>query len=339
MAGRVLVLLGGVVAAVLAGAALAAYRDWTDGGAADVPPPATEGEALRALAERMLTTPWPGAGPEVRVELLPGRLPEDLPVRVPVPPGAGLLGTVVSTGVEPAPATAAPRTPQVGTQVFMDLPATVQAAAQLFDAELKQQGWEPLEEPPPSGGFWPRVTRRYCNPETAAGLVTVEATPDRRGGSQVRLGVARPEPSGLCGKLAPRPPASATPGGDVLIPPLRLPDRARLTAGSGVNPAGNRFQTAAMVETAMAVGELEQFLAGQLQRAGWRLLDRNAAEGAAWSRWTIPTAPDWWGVLLVVAAPAEGVRLLQVNVASAEEGGSIIPGTGSPAPPGGFQAR
>ena len=69
--------------------------------------------------------------------------------------------------------------------------------------------------------------------------------------------------------------------------------------------------------------ELEAYFAKQLEAAGWGRLTGSADETFAWSSWLVPNvppAPEWRGVLLVIA-PFPGWRYVSVRAELVEPGG------------------
>ncbi len=73
----------------------------------------------------------------------------------------------------------------------------------------------------------------------------------------------------------------------------------------GHGGGGWRWSSGATAETDMAPMELEAYFAKQLEAAGWGRTDGSADEFFAWSGWLVPNvppAPEWRGVLLVLAA-------------------------------------
>ena len=60
--------------------------------------PAGQTAQLRELAERLLLPPYPSPDGQGRTaHLLPGQLPDTLPLALPVPPGSRLVGSAPST--------------------------------------------------------------------------------------------------------------------------------------------------------------------------------------------------------------------------------------------------
>ena len=73
----------------------------------------------------------------------------------------------------------------------------------------------------------------------------------------------------------------------------------------GGGGGGGRWSSIATARTDMAPMELEGYFARQLEAAGWGRMDGSADEFFAWSGWlvsNVPPAPEWRGVLLVLAA-------------------------------------
>ena len=108
------------------------------------------------------------------------------------------------------------------------------------------------------------------------------------------------------------------PPGQDLIPELRQPVGVRVLNASG-GGGGASWMSEAVVETTMAVSELEAHFASQLEKAGWNKRAGSAAGPLAWSSWAVPEKGEWYGYLFVVEAPGENRRSLWVRIESTRD--------------------
>lgn len=320
-----LVVLGAALGVAIVGAAVPAAR-------AQQP-----GTPLQELAERLLAAPFPGpgGGPLPEVQLLPGQVPSDLPVALPLPPGGRLVGSMVSGPSGPKPA---------ATTIVLDAPGSQEDLVAFFDRVLSEQGWTRgagLPMPYRQGGFQvsaPFGGTTYC-PPAGPQAVTVTAYPEPSGLNDVRFSLQTG--SSLCSPppVSPQPPQ--LPQAATLIPSLSPPPGVVLQGGSGGGGGPNRWSSDATAETTRGPAELEAYFAQQLAAAGWTRQDGRTDGRLAWSAWTIPSEGDWRGLLIVAEWPEANRRLLTARVESPTlspygSGGIVTFGSGTyyPGPAG-----
>jgi len=103
------------------------------------------------------------------------------------------------------------------------------------------------------------------------------------------------------------------------LPGLKPPPGVRIqSAGSSGGGAG--WSADARAQTEMRPVELEAYFAKQLEGAGWGRVAGSADEVFAWSSWLVPEvppAPEWRGVLIVLA-DFPGRRSLSLRAELAE---------------------
>ena len=215
---------------------------------------------LRELAERLLSPPFPRANGEApRARLLPGVLPPELPVEVPLPPGSRLIGSV--TREQPPP----PRGEQI--DIVLDVPGTEAEVFAWYGQALAERGWSapPVGGPAP-GGFVPPslgTSGSFCQGPNRPWL-SVTVLPSLTGLSDVRVGMmtSRFSPcDGLPGTPLPRGGR-----GDELLPRLVPPPGVHFESmggSSGGWAGGQRSTSDALVVTDMDVGDLEAHFAQQ----------------------------------------------------------------------------
>ena len=329
--------LGGLVLSMLAVASALLLAAPGAARAQPAPPP-EDAAMLRELAERLLIPPYPGP-PGVDLppaRLLAGAIPADLPLELPFPPGARLIGSVVRPSLSGGPAG-----PMVGegVEVVLDTPDAPSAVIAFYDRALRAQGlFPPIFSPgrrpggflPTAGGGMPTF---YC--QSAGGpFVEIVAVARRDRPTDLRLRLQ--DFPGPC-SVPPGPPPVQGPPPDPL-PPLEAPAGVSiLPSGSGGSP----FQRVsdAVAESDLSAAALEAHYARQLEAAGWQRTAGGASGPLAWSIWVVPEEdadPAGRGVILapgeregflaVLEGPGPTRRSLHVQVTSAGPAGG--PGFG-----------
>ncbi len=252
--------------------------------------PETERERqVRELASRLLTHPDPD-GP-VTVELLPVGYPDDLPADLVDRTDLRFLGSAVRRHAGEL----------TGVELAFEGPGEPTLVLERYQAELLQVGWVRLEQMGPvRGGFEPRGfgDMAVLVNESKTALITLHALDRETAGSDLRV---RYDIGRVSEMLAMQ--QGMTHESSVL-PVLRPPPGVRMRS-EGHGGGGWRWSSGATAETDMAPMELEAYFAKQLEAAGWGRTDGSADEFFAWSGWLVPNvppAPEWRGVLLVLAA-------------------------------------
>ncbi len=310
------VLIGAVALGALLG--LAAGRGAAPPAGAQAPP-GGDAALLEELAERVIALPYPSNVPALAVlptvRLLPGHVPADLPLDLPLPPGARLIGSVVRE--QPVrPGEPGPFGP--GTTVVLDAPGDREALLAFYTETLQRQGWmpAPLGRPFGGGGFEASVPGgglSYCGGPDGPWL-TVNVVPRAAGVAGVWLAVS--DTGGPCTVPRPVSPAPMTMRAAELLPRLTAPPGVVLQGGTGGGGGPNRWNSEATAQTSHGVAELEAHFAAQMAAAGWTRQAGAADEQLAWSSWARPEEGDWQALLLVAAWPTSDRRWLSVRVES-----------------------
>jgi hypothetical protein len=252
------------------------------------------------LARRLLTSvPF---GPAV--ELVVGGLPPDLVDALPLPAGARLLGSALSSR----------ETRSSTLEAVFDAagdPAPVLAG---YQRQLQDLGWEMFEAGPgrSHGGFVPRrgderIMLRHGGRGPVLRAVAVAGS-----GQSVDLRVTLDweMPRHLAEWRAPRDP------GEGRMPSL-YPPPGVIVHPQGGGGGGGRWRQEAIAETDLTAGELEAHFAAQLAQAAWTRLDGRLEDAVAWSSWQLPGDGDWRGLLFVLALFGTRRRSLWIGIESA----------------------
>jgi hypothetical protein len=303
------------------------------------PQPADDPQRIRELAERMLargSSGFAGYGPAVppgaslpTARLLPGRLPDALPVALPMPQGSQIVGSVVRTaGGRP-----------VSAEVLVEVPGSPGRSQALYEQTFAEQGWA-TPTGYPSGGFQqmraPTPYYRCVGDDWTLAMMTFRQLDGGR--VEVHLSLQFAPMAGISGALGSMAVAScstvASPSGGVArgIPDYRRDLLPRLFA-----PAGSQLQTTggamgsdyatseATAESDWSAGQLEAHFAAQLEQAGWEKVASGDAGVVAFSSWSLPHEPDWFGMLTIAQTPVENRYALTVRVETPSSGPGSVP--------------
>ena len=272
--------------------------------------PETERERqVRQLAGRLLT--WPDPEGPVSVDLIPVGYPDDFPPELVDLTDLRFLGSAVRR--------------RAGTLVAVEMvfegPGEPQAVLSRYEASLLRLGWERLDQPHPMrGGFdaggFPEMSLLVEQQKSVA--VNLQAMHREDGGIELRVRYDPVHAQDTISNLAHR---RIMQEGSIL-PRLKPPPGVRLRP-EGMGGGAGVWKSDAQAQTEMAPIELEAYFAKQLEAAGWGRLTGSADETFAWSSWLVPNvppAPEWRGVLLVIA-PFPGWRQVSVRAELVEPGG------------------
>jgi hypothetical protein len=180
--------------------------------------PTDEAMLLRELAERLVTSPYPGpTGQPTRARLLPGQLPPELPLALPTPPDGRLLGSAVRG--------AAGQTDSA--DVVFEAPGSMADIVNFYHQALAPLGWSPPLFGGQPGGFQATVgatTENFCQgPDGPSLALTVFSWPPGPSSVQINVDMRSPGP---CAPFVP-PGLGGMPGAN-LLPRLHAPQGVEL---------------------------------------------------------------------------------------------------------------
>src|SRR5712692_4762001 len=263
-----------------------------------------EADEIRELAERLVTHLIPG-GAVPSITLLPGRVPDDPDLNVASSPGARVIGSLIRE-----PGWQLPR----DIEVVLDAPGSEEPMLRFYEEQFGQRGWRVAPQfGHRPGGFMagPEGEGRMLRRGDDGLAILLTARPVKAGWVEVRLRTQW---------IPPEAEFHRPPPGQDLIPELRQPVGVRVLNASG-GGGGASWMSEAVVETTMAVSELEAHFASQLEKAGWKKKDGGTAGPLAWSSWVVPGKGSVrFGYLFVVEAPGENRRSLWVRIESTRDG-------------------
>lgn len=254
--------------------------------------PETERERqVRQLAGRLLT--WPDPEGPLTVDLIPVGYPEEFPPELVELTELRFLGSAVRRRAGKL----------VSIEMVLEGAGEPEAVLSSYESSVMNLGWERLDKPGPMrGGFdvagFPEMSLLVERQKSVA--INLQAMHREDDISELRV---RYDPVHAKDTIANLGRRRIMEEGSIL-PRLRPPPGVRLRPEGGGGGSGV-WKSDAQAETEMAPMELEAYFAKQLEAAGWGRLTGSADETFAWSSWLVPNvppAPEWRGILLVLAA-------------------------------------
>jgi hypothetical protein len=244
--------------------------------------------------------------------LVIGALPERLPLDLPLPEGARVLGRVVHPGFT-HPSQPDPELHTGHASVYLDAPGTGAALHSFYLDACRAGGWT---VPHASLSFPTRVAGSD-EPEEPLGIHA--QGPD---GRYLQVGI-QPQPGGRC---AVNLDFGAMPRGmgmrDHSDNPLSLVDTVLFRSampGINIQVRGGHGSDSSATQEAVAHGDLtaaevEAAVAEQCRAAGWTLRTRGAEGPMAWSRWSHPKGDEYDAWLIVTEGPGPARSSIELRV-------------------------
>jgi hypothetical protein len=245
-------------------------------------------QLLHTLTQRLLTSPYAG-GPAEEIQILVGQLPPALPIELPLPEKARIIGSLVRG--------------DHGVQIVLDVDQPADAVVAFYRAQLEPAGWQEFDWPMRPGGFgfgWVI----FCQSRRGPSL-TVSAFEAEGVWTDVRLNLQTDPHQSPCAM-----PDRAYGRITSPIPNLQAPARARMYGGGSSGGGGNSWHSTATLETGLDAAALATHYKQQLQAAGWEIVDQGRAGSSAWSTWRFrdDEGDTWVGTLLILDAPGKADR-------------------------------
>lgn len=216
----------------------------------------------RRLVERLL------GFPDSKSQLLIGELPKNLPVALPIPEKAEILGSIVYAGR--------------GYQILLDAVQPSEQVEAFYRDRLKAEGWSPPRELPAFGGF---ASGNYRNPDlycksTDGPALSLTIHPRENSFTPVNLTVN----GGQQGQVMCRSPFPESDFPNSPLPPLYDPEDTEVVS-SGSGGGGDQFYSSAGITTKLSSQALFSNYAAQLKKAGWTQQANGQEGGLNWSIW------------------------------------------------------
>jgi len=249
--------------------------------------------SVEELATRLLQATYPGSAELNEVQLLAGKLPDDMPVDLPIPDGARIIGSEIQEGK--------------GIYIVLDVPLMPDQALDFYRKALPSQNWTETDIPGMDRGFVqgdPRIT--FCKGMKNPSL-TVTAHPQENS-TDLHIGISSDPDYSPCSQASfddwLRP-----------IPKLSAPEGSR-QFNEMMTGGGNRAAVSATLETEINSSTLEDHYADQLNAANWTRTGEGQSGPSSWSAWSTEDENGlvWNGFLIALDLPgSENQRFVLVQ--------------------------
>lgn len=240
----------------------------------------------RRLVERLL------GSPDVEQQILVGQLPKSLPVQLPLPDNAQIIGSTVTN--------------QENFQILLDVPQPPAQVQAFYQERLSTAGWKAQPSFPQQGGFVPSGISSipilsFCQgTEGPLLLVRVMSVPNAP--TDVRLTLENNSGGLACSQGDTPPPVL-----DVPFPTLVAPPNTQVSPRGG--GGSNDYQVSrAILKTELDTQDLAEYYEDQFKQAGWTRLSGQLNRSGVLSTWTYKDekGKSWLGVLSFT--PVEGME-------------------------------
>lgn len=300
--------------------------------------PAQETHQLNELASSLLAYPSATLSfqQKLKVQLLPGQLPNVPPLSLPAPPSGRLVGSAVYRLNNEEIAF---------VDILLQVPEPAEDVMSFYKRSLVGIGWkmEQSHALPPGfhdmktgefpGEFPLIITQNFCQEKLTQAWqnlsVSVFSPKDEPNNVRIslvtqalkkKLGAdyyfacdrrSQPERSEQvnASNLLPSP----------LLPSLSAPEGVDLQYTGSCISGGPDVSISTVAKTNKDAVELEAAIASQLESAGWKRVAAHAEKPLAWSIWLLPAPGKWQGVLLAIQSPQQNQYLITVQVTSQEK--------------------
>lgn len=266
---------------------------------------------LQKLATRLASTGNLGPdGQPLTVQLLPGQLPSNFRVTIPVPSDASVIGSSVRSSSDGT---------VVGATVILDVPETGNGILDFYTQAMTAAGFTSPTSPvsPASqGGFQQTFqfqNRYFCQGQSGPS-VSVLVFPQPNGPADVHVNADTLNASPCSGP-------GLFPSTSMTLPMLAAPAGVVIQSGplggfvTPVIQGSSRSDATAI--TAMPVADLETWYAGQLEQAGWTPLANRGDATLAWTTFSVPNQSNAQGFLYVLMGPGNNRRILHLDITTA----------------------
>lgn len=252
------------------------------------------------LATRLLEAGYPGTPELNKVQLVVGEISENMPVDLPIPDGARVIGSEVREGI--------------GIRIVLDVPMTPDQTLDFYRNNLDSEKWTETEYPENQMlGFILNYSSAIFCQGTRNPWLTVSAYP-LDNVTDLRLDIINDISYSPC---------SVT-GGDYSIrpiPKLLAPKGARQYNEYYAGGDGNQVEIAAILETEMNSTSLADYYADQLKAANWTQEDSGQSGPLSWSSWKVEDEDSliWNGIMIALKLPEAANRTFVMVRASQED--------------------
>lgn len=255
--------------------------------------------ATEELANRLLQVAYMG-GPELtQAELLPGKLPEQMPVDLPIPNGSRIVGSEILE--------------DIGITVVMDVAMTPDEALDFYRDALVPQNWTETDIMGMERGFiGGSGSTIFCkgarDPSVMVSAYALE------NGTDLRLDISTDPYYSPCSMAEPTDWMEP-------MPKLSAPKDAVISNQNYMGGWGNQVTVSAEIETELDSSALAIHYADQLKAANWTAVSSKECGPASWSTWSFEDEEgiSWDGFLIALdLAGSEDKRFVMMQTSMEE---------------------
>jgi hypothetical protein len=300
------------------------------------PNPNLNAPDLLEFALRLAT--YPNDSHTQNAQLLPGQLPDQLPVEIPLPEVSRVLGSLI-------------RNPE-SIDMLLDTHLSPEQVLTFYRQRMQDAGWQTTDIYRPNrGGFMssgsrsrggnetfyqglrdPALTINALGSSTAWGddgnrnhsgpALTVNAFTGRGNVTDVRLNLEMNSP------FPPGPPPHMRGRHSHhifgLLPALEAPEGANQTGGGGGSSLNSAYSEATL-ETNIDLSTLAAHYKTQLEQAGCVLAEEGQNGPLAWNTWTLKDDDEQWHGFFMILKELDQEYYLNMRMKSDNEGMNQLP--------------
>jgi hypothetical protein len=245
------------------------------------------------LVLRLLSSEDPVSRSVERPGIFVGRLPEEMPVEIPIPEGLSVVGSLVRSEHDPHDDPA--------TEIVLDAAMPAERVRDLFRERMSESGWSERERRGYGGGFGfapVGTTALFCRGERGPSLFLSahdSAADEGDVPTDVRLRLI------TTSRYSPCAPEPYEPEFDRIIPNLAPPPGSYQWPGGGGGGGDDAYSTATLQSDLDATAICAHY-SEQLEGAGWSRTDGGRGGSQAWSTWSFADegAQRWTGVFFAL---------------------------------------
>lgn len=256
-------------------------------------------EALRKFISLWFEPVYP-TGSTQKPAVFIGNLPQDIPLEIPLPNDASIIGSVTGYPIE--------------YSIILSTSQSPETIQEFYEDSLIEKGWH---DAPIQGGFGyeKNLFSGYCYKENSA-FLQVETAMISDTKTAIRLGLDMEPEAYRCDSGTYIGPTYMN-----LIPILHAPNGVMVTG----NGSGGGSDTDGSI-TMTLQGDISETLvmenyAHQLTTAGWKMKTTASSDGVAWSNWAFSdeNGGGWTGTLIVNKSSPDSNTLFALLRVSKDE--------------------
>lgn len=239
-----------------------------------------EEPGLRKFVERMLSSD----GNETKV--IVGKLPEKMPIELPIPPASQILGSTLSEKGD--------------IQVILDVPQSVEQITDFYKNQLQKSGWKRPKSPFGSGFITTRSElggySNFCNDAIKLMYLQLNITESKATPRKISLYLDKMNEEDKYNNPCKDSSTIDIYENKVQFPVLIPPENAEVSEKERDYSSND---SSLIIETKLDSKTLANHYIQQLEKFAWKRIDSGYSNSYAWSTWTFKDekGKNWQGVM------------------------------------------